>query len=143
MAGWISYTGSFDRVLMFEACQSQCRSYLVPLFGNEIVMLTVNTKIKWYHKLVDLLLFIYIYITGGLPVYICIYKTHMQHTHICCRNIKSRRKGGKNCSYVWRGNAAKNFYGQRANKNEWIIRTKSKLLDLYKQIVDIRSRYVG
>jgi hypothetical protein len=51
----------FDRLLMFNACQSQCRCYLVSLFGNEIVMLSVNTHIKLYHKLLDLLLYIYIY----------------------------------------------------------------------------------
>jgi len=79
MAIWSLETGYFDRGLMFEDCQSQCRCYLVPLSCNEIVMVPVNTKIK-YHKLVDLLLYIYIY--------------------ICSRNMKSNRKGGKNCSYV-------------------------------------------
>ena len=29
---------------MFDACQSQCRCYLVPLIGNEIVMVSLNTS---------------------------------------------------------------------------------------------------
>jgi len=32
------------------------------LFGNEIVKISVNTKIKWYQKLEDVLLYIYIYV---------------------------------------------------------------------------------
>jgi len=48
------------------------------------MMLSVNTNIKRYHKLVDLLLHIY--------------------TYMCSRNIKSKRKGEKNCSCVWRKN---------------------------------------
>jgi len=61
MDGWSSDSGYFDRVLIFEACQSQCMCYLVPLFDKEIIILSENTKIKWYN-LVDLLLYIYIYI---------------------------------------------------------------------------------
>jgi hypothetical protein len=33
----------------------------VSLFGNEIVIVSVNTKIKWCHKLVDLLFYIYVH----------------------------------------------------------------------------------
>jgi len=55
-----SDTGYFDRVLMLEGCQSQCRCYLVPLFVNEIVMISVNTKIIVYHKLAHLLLCVYL-----------------------------------------------------------------------------------
>ena len=35
------------------------------LFGNEIVMVSVNTKVKFYHKMLDILFYLYIYI------YIC------------------------------------------------------------------------
>jgi len=34
----------------------------VPLFGNEIEMVSVNTKIKLFHKLLNVMLYIYIYI---------------------------------------------------------------------------------
>ena len=34
----------------------------MPLFGNEIEMVSVNTKIKLFHKLLNVLLYIYIYI---------------------------------------------------------------------------------
>jgi len=44
---------------MFEACQIQWKMLFVPLFGNEIVMAFLNTKIKCYHKL----LHTYIYAT--------------------------------------------------------------------------------
>jgi len=46
MDGWSSDSGYFDRVLIFEACQSQCMCYLVPLFDKEIIILSENTKIK-------------------------------------------------------------------------------------------------
>ena len=34
----------------------------VSLFGNEIVMVSVNTKVKFYHKMLDILFYLYIYI---------------------------------------------------------------------------------
>ena len=49
------------------------------LFGNEIVTISVNTKIKWYQKLEDVLLYIYICIC----VCVC----------VCSRNMKFKRNG--------------------------------------------------
>jgi len=43
----------------------------VSLFGNEIVMLSVNTKIKWYHKLQKVLLHVCVFVC--VCVCVCIY----------------------------------------------------------------------
>ena len=40
------------------------------------------------------------------------------------------------------GKFCEEFVDQRVNKIDWIIRTKNKMYDLYKQIFDIRSRCV-
>ena len=54
------YVGILKRVLKFEGCQSLCRCYLVSLFGNEIVMVSVNTKIELYRKLQKINCMIYV-----------------------------------------------------------------------------------
>jgi len=45
----------------------------VSLFGNEILIVSVNTKIKWYHKLLNVLLYIYIYIYIYLYIFIYLF----------------------------------------------------------------------
>jgi hypothetical protein len=42
-----------------------------------------------------------------------------------------------------KGKCCEEFVDRKVNKNEWIIRTKNKLQDLYKQIFDTSLRDIG
>jgi hypothetical protein len=62
----------------------------VSLFGNEIVIVSVNTKIKWCHKLVDLLFYIYIYIYIYIYVCVCVCVCVCVYVCVCVCNKLSK-----------------------------------------------------